>query len=427
MISPRLDELPPPPDGKTGWPWTVETPTALESPASGAWPKLTVVTPSFNQGQFIEETIRSVFLQGYPKLEYIIMDGGSTDGSVEIIRRYEKWLAYWVTERDRGQSNAINKGFMRATGDVCAWLNSDDVYLRNSFQHAMSELREHPDIALLYGDAILVDSESRVDGHLLLSEFTLTELLRANFVSQPATFFRTSALKRAGVLKESLHLCMDYDLWLRLALQGKVAHLSHTLAAMRMHPASKTSMQIVKMSVELVEIAADFLKNPQLDSKIRDQGEQILIRQRWVAGSMLWFGGQTDAATEHLKMALNNSAMIDSEELAVCAASAAVQNYGSQAVPQLREFVARFSLPESVGRQAEAWALALNAHVSPSDPSFYRRIARAIRLNPSKRVLRTLMPLILLRTLGDKTQNTLRQLKRSATHSPVGLSLSEIS
>src|SRR5438105_6022991 len=133
MRCPTLSELPSPPLGKTDWPWTEDS---NQSPGqknhSNPWPKISIVTPSYNQGQFIEETIRSVLLQGYPDLEYIIIDGGSQDESVEIIKKYEPWLTYWVSEQDRGQSHAINKGFDRSTGLILGWLNSDDVLLPNA-------------------------------------------------------------------------------------------------------------------------------------------------------------------------------------------------------------------------------------------------------------------------------------------------------
>src|SRR5579885_3553995 len=133
MRCPTLAELPPPPAGKTGWPWTIETPALPASRADGSpWPRISIVTPSYNQGQFIEETIRSVLLQGYPDLEYIVIDGGSTDQSVEIIRKYERWLTYWVSEKDRGQAHAINKGFSSVTGELFNWINSDDLSYRSA-------------------------------------------------------------------------------------------------------------------------------------------------------------------------------------------------------------------------------------------------------------------------------------------------------
>ena len=140
----RLDELPEPPRGKTGWPWTEES-SRLPSrgPEGGSWPRLSVITPSFNQGQFIEETIRSILLQGYPNLEYIVMDGGSTDNSAAIIKKYSPWLTYWTSEPDSGQSDAINRGLKRASGDFATWINSDDLLSKNALvqHHHVSALR----------------------------------------------------------------------------------------------------------------------------------------------------------------------------------------------------------------------------------------------------------------------------------------------
>src|SRR5438067_1469746 len=158
MKGPTLVELPPPPAGKTGWPWTDETP-ALQStrPDGSAWPRISIVTPSYNQGQFIEETIRSVLLQGYPDLEYIIIDGGSQDESVEIIKKYEPWLTYWVSEQDRGQSHAINKGFDRSTGLILGWLNSDDVLLPNALATVASAIPQPDEPVLISGRAEIRD------------------------------------------------------------------------------------------------------------------------------------------------------------------------------------------------------------------------------------------------------------------------------
>ena len=122
-----LQDLPAPPEGKTGWPWTEQTEVLPDKMPDGSdWPRISIVTPNYNYGHFIEETIRSILLQGYPNLEYIIIDGASTDNSIEIIKKYEKWVSYWVSEKDTGQSNAINKGLERCTGEFFNWINSDD-------------------------------------------------------------------------------------------------------------------------------------------------------------------------------------------------------------------------------------------------------------------------------------------------------------
>ena len=162
MRCPTLDELPPPPPGKTGWPWTEDSPQLPDTGLDGRpWPRVSVVTPSYNQGHFIEETIRSVLLQGYPDLEYVIIDGGSTDSSQEIIRRYERWLVYWVSEPDHGQTRAINKGWTRATGDILAYINTDDCYLNGAIATAAQEFCTKPNIGMAYGNAIIVDEAGK--------------------------------------------------------------------------------------------------------------------------------------------------------------------------------------------------------------------------------------------------------------------------
>src|SRR5262245_40759296 len=152
----RLVDLPPPPPEKTRWPWTQSDVQPAPPSESFAWPRVTVVTPSFNQGAFIEETIRSVLLQDYPNLEYLVVDGGSTDSTLEVIKTYEPWIDYWVSERDRGQTHAINKGFSRATGEILAWLNSDDTYephaIRTVVRHMMAT-----GAVVTYGNCNLID------------------------------------------------------------------------------------------------------------------------------------------------------------------------------------------------------------------------------------------------------------------------------
>ena len=141
-----LKDLPPSPPEKTGWPWTEQTePLPPRMPDGSEWPRISIVTPSYNQGEFIEETIRSVLLQGYPNLEYIIIDGGSKDNSIELIKKYEKYLAYLVSEPDKGQSHAINKGFRRATGVLVGWQNSDDFYHSGAFEAAAKACFAHPE------------------------------------------------------------------------------------------------------------------------------------------------------------------------------------------------------------------------------------------------------------------------------------------
>ena len=244
MRCPTLPQLPPPPPGKWGWPWTEESPLLSDTMPDGrSWPRVSIVTPSYNQGGFLEETLRSVLLQGYPDLEYIIIDGGSTDDSVDIIRRYTAWLTYWVSEPDRGQSDAINKGFRNGSGSILAWLNADDLHEPGAVSAAARTFSDHPDAVLLYGDCANIDPDGKVFSLSRSRAYDRDRLIRfwPNFIPQPTAFFRRSAFEAAGGLDVSLHFAMDYDLWIRLGALGSAVYLPRTLARFRVHPSSKTS------------------------------------------------------------------------------------------------------------------------------------------------------------------------------------------
>ena len=255
MRCPTLSQLPPPPPDKTGWPWTEESPQLLDTMPDGQpWPLVSIVTPSYNQAQFIEETIRSVLLQGYPNLEYIIIDGGSTDGSVDIIRKYEPWLAYWVSEKDAGQADAINKGWQRSSGEILAWLNSDDVYNREAIVSAVQFLVENPAVDMVYSDCYAIDEASRVLGPMEgVRDFDVGLLMQAaNHIPQPTVFFRRRVLDRVGMLDDSLRYVMDYDFWLRVGLKCTVRRIPGILANFRMHGASKSEAESYRFWPEML-------------------------------------------------------------------------------------------------------------------------------------------------------------------------------
>lgn len=217
MRYPTLDQLPQPPSGKVGWPWTVESPQENDTMPDGSpWPLVSIVTPSYNQAQFLEETIRSVLLQGYPNLEYIVIDGGSNDGSVEIIQKYDPWLTYWVSEKDRGQAHAINKGFTHSNGYILAWLNSDDLLLWSSLANAALAIRSHPSNPILgLGRRIRIDEDSIVKHQdpLMWSHenYWLFALGISIGIYQESSFWNKPAWKRYGPLNESLYGAIDID------------------------------------------------------------------------------------------------------------------------------------------------------------------------------------------------------------------------
>jgi glycosyltransferase involved in cell wall biosynthesis len=205
-------------------------------------PKITIVTPSFNQGKYLEQTIRSVLNQQYPNFEYIVMDGGSTDNSVEIIKRYADKLAYWQSKPDRGQSAAIVDGFARATGEILGWVNSDDMLLSDSLEHVARYFFENPYCQFLVGDSILIDSQ----GHSIARFYASAPSFRSikyygTSFNQPAAFWLSTAFEAVGRIDVTLQFCFDRDLFIKLTKLGRSHHISKFLAAYRWHSLSKTS------------------------------------------------------------------------------------------------------------------------------------------------------------------------------------------
>lgn len=204
-------------------------------------PKITIVTPSYNQGHFIEETITSVLGQNYPNLEYIIMDGGSKDNTVDIIRKYEKHISYWVSEKDSGQSDAINKGFRMATGDIVAWLNSDDILLPGAL-HRVAEALTTGGYDLVNGQTVVIDEKSNIlTSHFTLKQKKFYAKRGIYYVNQPAMFWKRSILEKVGYLKEEFHCEMDKELLIRIFEKDyKIGVLGQILAGFRIHGQSKT-------------------------------------------------------------------------------------------------------------------------------------------------------------------------------------------
>ena len=207
-------------------------------------PLVSIITPSFNQVRYIEATIRSVLAQDYSRLEYMIVDGGSTDGTVDIITKYEDKLAWWVSEKDQGQTDAINKGFARATGEILAWINSDDTYEPGAVAAAVHYLVDHPEVGMVYGDCNFINEDGRVIGKFA-SRQTDYQKLRRGYVHIPqqTMFFRAKYWKELGPLDPSFYFAMDYDLWVRIAKHAPIQYLpGRTWANFRIHTSSKTNV-----------------------------------------------------------------------------------------------------------------------------------------------------------------------------------------
>ena len=248
-----------------------------------AYPLISIVTPSYNQSQYLDKTILSVLSQNYPNLEYIIVDGGSTDKSVEIIKKYEKFLKYWVTESDLGQSNAINKGFKHAKGDLLAWLNSDDSYIPGALHKVAGAAMAEPQAHVFVGEGQIVDEMGKVRYYRKPSpEIDIESIynwLRGGDFMQPSCFFRQSAWNLAGPLDEDLHISLDLDLWLRMAKKGcKFVGIPELLSTALSHQSAKTT---AFENFMIVEAAIVILRHGGGDAAVRERLEDIARRLSW--------------------------------------------------------------------------------------------------------------------------------------------------
>lgn len=255
MTTFALSKLPPVP-GKIGWPWTNEGMDIPGEPTDNSlWPRISVVTPSFNQAHYIEETLRSVLLQGYSNLELIVVDGGSTDGSVDVIKRYADRIAWWVSERDNGQSHAINKGFRRATGEALGWLNSDDLLFPGALAAIGRAFRERPDAGMIYGAGAKVGADTRVIKEIPFRPVDVRLLHTLFYILQPSCFLSRRALDAVGLLDETQHFAMDWDLALRISRKFPIHAIPDKIGMLRDYPNTKTRRGSTERWLEIARIA----------------------------------------------------------------------------------------------------------------------------------------------------------------------------
>lgn len=264
--------------------------------SSSSLPLVTIVTPSFNQARYLEQTIQSVLAQDYARLEYLLVDGASTDGSLEIIQKYADRFAWWVSEADTGQAEAINKGLRRAKGEFVAWLNSDDIYLPGAVAKAVAFFEGRPELGIVFGDVLAIDQDGQTTNHLRYGDWSLTELAAFRVIGQPSVFMRRSVLEQAGYLDPSYHYLLDHQLWLRMAQIAPMHYLPETLSAARFHAESKNVALANKFSEEVFRILEWMESQPALALVLAGNRVRIRAGAERLSAFYLLDGGQAAAS-----------------------------------------------------------------------------------------------------------------------------------
>ncbi len=222
------------------------------------------MTPSYNQDKYIEQTLCSVLEQDYPHIEYLVADGLSIDSSVEIIKKYSDQLIWWVSEKDSGQGEAINKGLSRAKGEILAWLNSDDYYLPGTLAKVVKVFEENPNVVMVYGDMLVVDEHGQTTNTLKYNQLSLQDLLCFQIIGQPSVFFRREILEQTGALDTTFHFLLDHHLWLQIAQQGKILHVPQIWSAARYHAEAKNRAKAAEFGQEAFRVLAWAKSQPGL-------------------------------------------------------------------------------------------------------------------------------------------------------------------
>ena len=257
---------------------------------------VSIITPSYNQAAYLEQTILSVLNQDYAPIEYIVVDGASKDASVEIIKKYADRLAYWVSEKDGGQAEAINKGFARATGEIIAWLNSDDYYLEGAVSAAVKIFEANPDVVLVYGNMLAVDEHGKTFNTLTYKQLTLEDLLCFQIIGQPAVFMRRSALQKTNSLDATFHFLLDHFLWIQLAQHGRILHANQTWAAARYHAEAKNRSKAAEFGHEAFRILDAVAQDKRLAPVLATVTRRARASAHRVDARYLLDGGQPTAA-----------------------------------------------------------------------------------------------------------------------------------
>lgn len=259
-------------------------------------PLVSIITPSFNQADYLEDTIKSVLRQDYPRIEYLVVDGGSSDGSVDIIRKYASEFTWWVSEPDKGQASAINKGMARAKGEIVAWLNSDDLYLPGAISRAVAEFEARPELGFVFGDAVTIDADGRPIKELIFPDWQFEDLIGFRIICQPAVFIARRYYEQVEGLEHIYHYMLDHHLWIKIASKAPIQHIPELLAAARHHQAAKNVAQAADFGRETLEVMEWMGKEPGLADSIKVNQRKVLGGAYRLNARYLMDGSQFGAA-----------------------------------------------------------------------------------------------------------------------------------
>lgn len=256
---------------------------------------VSIITPSFNQAAYLEQTILSVLDQDHPYIEYIVIDGASTDTSVDVIKKYENRLAYWVSEKDNGQADAINKGFAHATGDIIAWLNSDDYYLAGTISSVVKIFDQNSGVTLVYGNMFAVDEHGKTFNTLNYKQLTLEDLLCFQIIGQPAVFMRRSAMESVK-LDTDFHFLLDHYLWIQIAQHSQLLYVDQTWAAARYHAEAKNRAKAAEFGRDAFRILENVEQDKNLATVLAKVNRRARASAHRVDARYLLDGGQSAAS-----------------------------------------------------------------------------------------------------------------------------------
>lgn len=270
-------------------------------------PTLSITTPSYNQAQYLEATIQSVLRQDYPAHEYFVMDGGSTDNSVDVIRRYEDRLTGWLSERDKGQPDAINKGWLRSTGDILGWLNSDDLYCEGAFRRVAEEFAAHPEMMVLAGHCQLMNEQGEIVSAKFARRFDVMRILMTggDVPGQPAVFIRRSVFENVGLLRTDMYYLLDYDYWIRVGLRYADAMrcIDAPLAISRFWLGTKTLTGVQAIADEHRRLLDEYVEKKILPAEYLARSGEAYAGTYWKQASLEWQAGQGSKARISIRQA----------------------------------------------------------------------------------------------------------------------------